>query len=159
MELLMQVTSVTKIKRVTEEDIVNLSILSKQFSKEAKENGYNLAFKQDKFTQSFVAIINNPDYYYLVAEIDDEAIGFFLGAIFHPLFSEDTIAAEMFWWVDKEHRGHSAAIKMLKSFEDWAEKSGATQINVSDLQGVKNLDKLYQRLGYKRSEVTYRKDI
>jgi hypothetical protein len=33
----MQVTSVTKIKRVTEEDIVNLAILSKQFSKEAKE--------------------------------------------------------------------------------------------------------------------------
>ena len=155
----MQQTHDTKIRRVTERDILDLSILSKQFAKEAKQNGYNLSFKQDRFVDSFMAVVKNPDYYYLVAEVEGEATGFFLGAIYRPMFSEDIIAAEMFWWIDKEHRGRKVAVSMLKSFEDWAKEAGATQVNVSDLQGVKNLDKLYERLGYTKSEVTYRKDL
>jgi len=149
----------SKIRKVTERDILNLSILSKQFAKEAKQNGYNLSFKQDKFINSFMSVVNNPDYFYLLAEVDGEAVGFFLGTVYRPLFSDDTIAAEMFWWIDKDHRGHRAAIQMLKSFEDWSKEVGATEVNVSDLQGVKNLDKLYERLGYSRSEVTYKKEL
>lgn len=155
----MQQTLDTKIRKVTEQDLLDLSILSKQFAKEAKQNGYNLSFKQDKFANSFLNIINHPDYYYLVAEVDGEAVGFFLGAVYRPMFSEDVIAAEMFWWIDKDNRGRRVAIQMLSSFEDWAKEVGATQVNVSDLQGVKNLDKLYSRLGYTKSEVTYRKDL
>ncbi len=155
----MQQTQDTKIRKVTEQDILDLSILSKQFAKEAKQNGYNLSFKQDKFIDSFLAVVNNPDYYYLVAEVDGEAVGFFLGAIYRPMFSEDIIAAEMFWWIDKDNRGRKIAIQMLSSFEVWAKEAGATQVNVSDLQGVKNLGKLSERLGYTKSEVTYRKDL
>lgn len=155
----MQQTQDTKIRKVTEKDLLDLSFLSKQFAKEAKQNGYNLSFKQDKFVSSFLAVVNNPNYYYLVAELDDEPVGFFLGAIYSPMFSEDIIAAEMFWWVDPDYRGKKVAVQMLKSFEDWANKAGASQVNVSDLQGVKNLDKLYERLGYTKSEVTYRKDL
>ena len=148
-----------KIARAVERDILDLSILSKQFFKEAKKNGYNLTFKQDKFAQSFLSIVNNPSYYYLIATKDGEAVGFFLGGIISPLFSDDVLAVEMFWWVTEEFRGQNVAIPMLKMFEAWAKQSGATQVNVSDLQNVKNLDNLYKRLGYIRSEVTYRKDI
>lgn len=148
-----------KIERAVERDILDLSILSKQFFKEAKKNGYQLSFKQDKFAQSFLSIVNNPAYYYLIATIDDEAVGFFLGGIISPFFSDDVIAVEMFWWVAEEFRGQNVAMPMLKMFETWAKQSGATQVNVSDLQNVKNLDNLYKRLGYSRSEVTYRKEI
>lgn len=148
-----------KIERAVERDILDLSILSKQFFKEAKKNGYQLSFKQDKFAQSFLSIVNNPAYYYLIATKDDEAVGFFLGGIISPFFSDDVIAVEMFWWVAEEFRGQNVAMPMLNMFETWAKQSGATQVNVSDLQNVKNLDNLYKRLGYSRSEVTYRKEI
>jgi len=48
---------------------------------------------------------------------------------------------------------------MFKAFEEWSKEVGATEVNVSDLQGVKNLGKLYERLGYSKSEVTYKKDL
>lgn len=149
----------SRIKKVTEQDLLDLSILSKQFAKEAKQNGYNLTFKQDKFVNSFMSVVNNPDYFYLVAEVEGEAVGFFLGAVYQPLFSDDIIAAEMFWWIDKEHRGRKIALQMFKAFEEWSKEVGATEVNVSDLQGVKNLGKLYERLGYSKSEVTYKKDL
>jgi len=60
----------SRIKKVTEQDLLDLSILSKQFAKEAKQNGYNLTFKQDKFVNSFMSVVNNPDYFYLVAEVE-----------------------------------------------------------------------------------------
>ena len=157
--LLVQPIKDSKIRKVTEHDLLDLSILSKMFAKEAKQNGYNLSFKQDKFLNTFLKVVNNPDYYYILAEVDGETVGFFLGVVFNPMFSDDIIAAEMFWWIDKDHRGHKISIQMLNSFEDWSKKSGATQVNVSDLQSVKNLDKLYERLGYTKSEVTYRKDL
>jgi hypothetical protein len=154
-----QQTTGIKISRVTKEDILDLSVLSKQFSKEVKEHGYNLFFNQNKFATSFLAVVDNPNYFYLVAKKNEEAIGFFIGAVIEPLFSTDIIASELFWWFEKEYRGNRAAIQMLKAFEDWAKVKNATQINVSDLQNVKNLDSLYNRLGYIRSEVTYRKNI
>jgi len=154
-----QQTHVSNIRKVTEEDLLDLSILSKQFAREAKQNGYNLTFEASKFKESFLSIVNHPDYFYYLAEVNGDVVGFFLGAKFQPLFSADVLAVEMFWWLEKEHRGNRVSLKMLKAFEVWAKETGASEVSVSDLQGVKNLDSLYKRLGYTKSEVTYKKDL
>ena len=155
----MQQTPVSNIRKATQQDLLDLSILSKQFAREAKQNGYNITFDTVKFTDSFSKVIDNPDYFYYLAEVNKEVVGFFLGAVFKPLFSEDILAVEMFWWLEKEYRGNKVALKMLKSFETWAKEAGASEVSVSDLQGLQSLDNLYGRLGYTRSEVTYKKDL
>ena len=155
----MQQTHASNIRKATREDLFDLAILGKQFVREAKENGYRLTFSQEKFTSSFFNVIDNLDYLLLVYEIEGEAVGFFLGAVFEPLFSKDLLAVEMFWWVEEDYRGNRQSLGLLKTFEDWAKEKGASEVSVSDLQGVKDLDKLYKRLGYTKSEVTYKKDL
>ncbi len=155
----MQQTPAFNIRKATREDLFDLAVLGKQFVREAKQNGYKLTFNQEKFTTSFLSVVDNSDYLYLVYEIEGEAVGFFLGAVFQPLFSNDLLAVEMFWWVEKEHRGGRNSLKLLSTFEDWSREKGASEVSVSDLQGVKDLDKLYKKLGYTKSEVTYKKDL
>jgi hypothetical protein len=75
------------------------------------------------------------------------------------MFSTELFATEMFWWLQKEYRGTKAGLGAFKVFEDWALGYNVTQINVSDLQGIKSLEKLYNKFGYKLSEITYRKEL
>ena len=145
----------------TKEDCMEAALMGKMFHKEALKNGYKLGFSMEKFEQMYMGAVEAPEYFYMLAKNEDtnEHIGFFIGCLHNPLFSDDILATELFWWVEKECRGRGIAIALIKEFERWAKSNNATQVNVSDLQNVKNLGKLYNRLGYQESEMTYRKDL
>ena len=67
------------------------------------------------------------------------------------------MAQELFWWVDESIRGSKTGIQLLKAAEKIAKESGASVMNMlslEDLNGEK-VNKLYQRLGYKRKEQSY----
>jgi hypothetical protein len=82
-----------------------------------------------------------------------------LGFIIFPLFmnKQTIMSQELFWWVDKEIRGTTAGIKLLKMAEKISKESGATVMNMlslEDLNGEK-VNKMYSKLGYKRKEQSY----
>jgi len=149
----------TKLVSATPDDLLEVAIMSKMFHSEAKKSGYKLSFDLEKFNQVYLEAINSPEYFYLLAKNGDDYVGFFIGVLHQPLFSNDILASEMFWWCNKEARGSGVAVAMLDAFEAWAKVSGATQVNVSDLQNVKSLQLLYKRRGYSISEQTYNKEI
>ena len=144
---------------VKEEDILDAIILAKQFHNEAKKGGYGTGFDNARVTELISSFINSDNYKCFFVVADGERVGFFVGCIHQSMFSTELFATEMFWWVQKEYRGTKAGLGAFKVFEDWALGYNVTQINVSDLQGIKSLEKLYNKFGYKLSEITYRKEL
>lgn len=79
-----------------------------------------------------------------------------LGAyqIEHP-FSGELIFAEMFWWVEPEHRGLGLAL--YRTFERAARQGGARRIQMG--APSKKVAKIYRRLGFTKLEETYSKEL
>tara|TARA_R110000851_G_scaffold182503_1_gene331613 strand:- start:91 stop:549 length:459 start_codon:yes stop_codon:yes gene_type:complete len=148
-----------KYTDVLEEDILDALVLAKQFHKEVNKAGYPTGFDNTKVMELIATAVGSESYKAFFIVVDGEKVGFFLGCLHEPMFSSELFATEMFWWMEKSHRGTRAGIGAIKVFEDWAISHGVTQINVSDLQGLKSLEKLYNKFGYKLSEITYRKEL
>ncbi len=82
-----------------------------------------------------------------------------IGFLVFPIFmnNKTLVAQELFWWVDECARKTGVGVEALKRAEAEAKKSGATtmmMLSIEDLDGEK-VNKLYEKLGYKRREQTY----
>ena len=62
-----------------------------------------------------------------------------IGFIVFPLFfnTAQTMAQELFWWVDKEKRGGTLGILLLKNAEKRAKELGASIMMMLALDGLK----------------------
>lgn len=93
----------------------------------------------------------------LLAEEEGAVVGL-LGFIFaRHHFSDQPYAAELMWFVEKDHRKGGAALQLLWAGEKMAREMGAE----SFLFTAPNEDvaALYRRFGYHKLEVTYSKDL
>lgn len=88
--------------------------------------------------------------------VDDAAVGLIIGAVgVHSFNPDKTILNEMAWYVHKDHRGTISSIKLLKEFERLGRDQGAEYCALSVRSNLKDVDTLYQRLGYHEEERTY----
>lgn len=83
--------------------------------------------------------------------------GILLGAVGKSLLGPILQSHEIAWWVDPEHRGGS--VDMLKMYEDWAIEKGAKLIEVKSLNIFKDVDRLYERMGYSPIETSWVKVV
>jgi GNAT superfamily N-acetyltransferase len=92
----------------------------------------------------------------LLAEEREQIVGMILGGISEHFFGRGTVASELVVYVAPESRGGTAAMRMLKAFEDWAFSKGADEIvlGVSTEVHAKRTAEFYQRLGYEMSGYT-----
>lgn len=92
-----------------------------------------------------------PDSVALVAEVDGEIAGGIVGFV-GPLWFNPAarVATELAWWVAEKHRGGTAAIRLYRAFESWADEQGADVIVMSDLvvDGETPAGRLFEKLGY-----------
>jgi GNAT superfamily N-acetyltransferase len=72
----------------------------------------------------------------------------------HPL-SGETIAGELFWWVDPAHRGHGVAL--LREAEAWAREHGAVKVQM--IAPNDRVARLYQARGYAPLEQVLQKEL
>ena len=98
----------------------------------------------------------------LVAEEDGRLIGMLLGYLTEGVFVEDlVIATDLTFYVEPEHRGTMAAVRLLKAFEVWARTHGATHIapGISTRINDERTQRFYERLGYASSGMSMTKRI
>jgi|688.fasta_scaffold988438_2 RimJ/RimL family protein N-acetyltransferase len=97
-----------------------------------------------------------------IAEKDGSPIGL-LVAMIAPLWYAPRVrvASEMAWWINKEHRRSTAAIRLVQAFEQWAQSNGAVAICMSNLDGenASAVSGMLNRMGYNRTEQTHTKRI
>jgi len=74
-------------------------------------------------------------------------------------FSEASVASELIWWVDHEHRRRRGSLELFAAYEYWCKKVGAIYSSAVSTEGTVQLDKFYERSGYKKAETTYIKKV
>lgn len=97
----------------------------------------------------------------LLAVIDDGGvIGFVAGIRSYLMGSREAITGtELAWWVNPEHRKGRCGINLMLFIEDLARKQGVKYWNMISMESSapEVANKIYQRLGYSRSETSYTK--
>jgi len=95
--------------------------------------------------------------------LDGDVAAGMLGGIHYPMYFNpaDTIAQELFWWVDSPYRGTDAGRKLLDAFETWAMMHGAKRSMTSAMENdrIAAVNRLYQRAGYMPTERIYYKEL
>lgn len=92
---------------------------------------------------------------------DGALIGGLGGMVAPDLYDARLYAQEFFWFIGKEHRSGSGALRLLRAFEQWAIEKQATELRMVHLVGdqANDLEAFYRSLGYVKVEVCYRKPI
>jgi GNAT superfamily N-acetyltransferase len=91
----------------------------------------------------------------LVYERDGRIIGFILcTAQVHPILGY-RMAMELAYYVAKEYRGSSAAVRLIQGFEQWAETKDVEAFALADIHVLEDLGPMYNRLGYTLVEKSY----
>ena len=149
-------TQESKIRTATPDDVFDILILAKEFSKEAPSSH---KWNKDKTEQFLVSSLSNTNMEIFVIDVGGEIEGALVGLLSELYMSHTVQATELAWFVAKDYRGKPASIRLIKAFEKWAKESGANQVGMGDIEGISSLENLYNRLGYERAETVYLKEL
>lgn len=96
-----------------------------------------------------------------VYEVDGKINGILGGLFWNCSMTADLEALEGFWFVKDEYRGGVGAVKLLRAFEDEAQKRGCKRIKMVHLMSVnpQDVEKLYIKMGYNMLQVSYVKEL
>jgi GNAT superfamily N-acetyltransferase len=151
-----QETQVSKIRPATPDDVFDILILAKEFSKEAPQTH---KWNKDKTEQFLLSALHNTNMEIFVIDVGGEIEGALVGLLSELYMSHKVQATELAWFVSKDYRGKASSLRLIKHFEKWSKENGANQIGMGDIEGISSLEKLYTRLGYKRAESVYLKEL
>jgi len=149
-------TQVSKIRAATPDDVFDILILAKEFSKEAPSSH---KWNKEKTEQFILSALQNTNMTIFVIDVGGEIEGALVGLLSELYMSHTVQATELAWFVSKDYRGKPASIRLMKAFEKWAKESGANQVGMGDIEGISSLENLYNRLGYERAETVYLKEL
>jgi GNAT superfamily N-acetyltransferase len=126
------------------------------------ESAYKaLRFNDDKVGELLAGLIAEPNGVVFIAERAGVILGGFAGGISDFWFSNDSHAFDYGLFILPEHRGGSAAIRLLSAFESWAKDMGAKWCDIGITTGVhvEQTARMYEKLGYDKSGLLYRKAL
>jgi GNAT superfamily N-acetyltransferase len=114
-------------------------------------------FSDDKIAQ----LVQQPNVFCVLAKQEEKYIGFFIGVATDLWFSPDRAAYDLAFYIDPQHRGGFASVRMIHAFEDWAKKQKCSTINVGSSAEIatETARGLYQRLGYNECGFLAHKEI
>ena len=149
-------TTTTEIRTATPDDVFDILILAKEFSKEAPKSH---KWDKEKTELFLLSAFKNDNMEIFVIDVDGEIEGALVGILYELYMSHTAQATELAWFVSKDYRGKPSSIRLIKAFEKWAKDRGASQVGMGDIEGISNLENLYNRLGYEKSETVYLKEL
>ena len=144
------------VRKATIEDLGEILTLCKTMH---EESSYSKIEPDKEKTHLFIEQeINNGDSHFLVLLNEEIIVGIFLGKVVSYFFSNDLQAMDYLLYIKKENRGTIGALKLLKSYIQWAKEQGVKEIVLSSTTGV-NLDRtegIYRKLGFHKVGVMYK---
>lgn len=111
----------------------------------------DLPFDEMRVRKGIERGLGAPDRHCLLqAEFEEEMVGYLHGVANRHYFSNALGATIMSYYVVPEHRGTTAAVKLLHGFRRWERQRGAVRLHVGVTSGVtiERTDRLMKRLGF-----------
>ncbi|MDR1276569.1 MAG: GNAT family N-acetyltransferase [Candidatus Accumulibacter sp.] len=117
-------------------------------------------FDEDKVADTMRALIGGSGVVF-VAEIDGVVVGGIAGAVTEPWFSREKIAFDYSFFIDPARRHGVMAVRLLKTFFDWARRMGAERIHMGITTGVnvEETARLYRALGMKDAGALFERQM
>lgn len=137
------------IRHATLADIPTILVMGKAFADEAGVTDL-VGWDDESVTGLLTSLIEHDDGLMIVG---GQSI---LGGVAyaHPFNNATKIFQEMFW------RSHGReGIKALRMAEEWMQDRGVSRSFMLGLDTMPNLDRFYQRLGYRAAERTFVKEF
>lgn len=92
----------------------------------------------------------------LVYEIDGKIVGLIAGIVSAKYFCSGKSLQELVWFVHPDYR--TCGVRLLRAFEQLARDEGCDDIMLTHLDG-NDLSGVYEKLGYKKVQITYLKGV
>lgn len=143
------------VRPLEDRDVEAVVGLSREMSDESpryREDGFNER-KTRSLVKSLVGNLLSPENGCFVTEDTDtgELVGMIAGMIGESLTHDSRIASDIAVFIRPEHRGKTAAVRMIMRWEAWAWANGATKVQLgisTEIFSQKTVH-IYERLGYK----------
>ncbi|MDO8300721.1 GNAT family N-acetyltransferase [Lacisediminimonas sp.] len=150
-----------KVRYATTGDVRAIADLGRRIHAETRFAAYD--YSLIRVTESLRNIIDfgqneKGTHCVLIAEDDaGEVAGLLIGMISKPLFSDQSVAGVLVYYVFKDKRMRGAGFKLLWSFRKWAEKCSAFEICVNIHNGaqIQRTDRFLTRLGFRHTGGNY----
>jgi len=139
------------IRKAELDDRIAMVRMARSF---VEATGKGLPFDPAYAERSAKEWIDAPDRLALVLDLG-RVRGMLCGSAFLSPLVPMKLAYEQVLWIDPIARG-SWAIKLIRSYEEWAKEQGCAGASLATIQ-EKGADKLYERLGYERAETHFMK--
>jgi GNAT superfamily N-acetyltransferase len=151
---------VANVRRALASDFAALVTMGEDMHDESPRFA-GLGYSRERCFELLAGLSASPSGLVLVAEQGGELVGMVLGFVTRHFFSDDLTGSELVVYVTPHARGGSAAVKLIRHFEDWARELGAVDIvlGVSTEVQADRTAKLYQRLGFTPSGHTLVKKV
>lgn len=141
-------------------DVSAVVALCRQFF-EMSGLGSRVAYDSDSAASSFFSLLNTDAAGVFVIEAAGAVVGAAAAIVAPLLFNlKHSIAQELFWYVDPEHRGGSDSLRLVAALERWASEHGATLMLMAALEkSAPGVRRVYARRGYIEQETNFIKGI
>lgn len=110
-----------------------------------------MAFCPEKTGTFFHSLINGQGVIF-VAEVSGEVVGGMAGGIIDQWFSNDLIAYDYSLFIEPSKRSGITAIRLIRTFQEWAKLKGAKQLHmgIGTGVGVEGTTRLYESQGLRK---------
>ena len=116
---------------------------------------------EEKLKQLALAVYTSDFLACFIASNDKGPQGIWVGGV-HPLwYSDDLSVHDIVFYVRKQYRGSSAALKLVKSAEKWGQSMGASEINIGLSSGIdtEKTSCFFNKLSYMHNAVQMTKEL
>lgn len=154
------ITTRTEVRRAAVGDIPQMVMLGKRFIDESGYRKLGINGNPNKLHDSLLKAVGDESCGVFVADRAGVLIGVAQAVKYTNYFSDAPMGIELFWWVAPEHRGGSAAIRLMDAMERWADDEHCVAFAMVDITHINSAaPRIYERRGYELCERTWIKRL
>lgn len=146
------------MKIATQEDIPAIVEIAKRMHGEGQYK--TIPFNPEMYAAFLdVVLFQNTTGVCFLITVDDKVVGGIIGQVGNYPFSEELRAVDLGFYVVPEHRGASAAVRLLKMYETWAEGMGVLteRVYIASSNGHHKTHAFFEKMGYNLTGGLYQK--
>ena len=148
------------IREATQEDLLDVIIAAKNFSKEASQKSW-AKFDTNKTNLLFKQLVDSEFGFVYIALHENEVVGGLISMITEMPINDFRVAQELMLWIDPNHRNGKTAPKLIDKYVEWAKEKDCSFVRLSEIDNVLNSKAgiLFRRKGFEPVETAYVKEI
>lgn len=141
------------IRKAEPKDFYKLLLMAELMHRESPRYS-KMPFVLAKATASIRNLMNTGGAF--VAEMNGDVIGMLGGVVIEHFFSSAKFSIDFVLYVLPKYRGSSAAVRLVKAYEEWAFAQGAEEVGLGASTGIATEQTvcIYERMGYKIASYT-----